>query len=908
MKNVTFLIIFSSLFLLSIILPFDVYAATTYYIDATNGLDSNNGLSTSTAWQTLSKASASPVTSGDTILLKKGETWTGTTLTPAAGTTIDAYGSGAKPIIDGNSAVARSISITANNVSVSNITVYGATSSMVFNTGTGTTISDVDSTGTPIAFRINAGTATLNRVTSSNASTAAFYFENSSSTTINTASSTTTSTGSGFRAITSSTLTCNDCTVSGSAVDGFSISNSATLNCNRCKAYNNGSTGDSTSGDGYTSHDTSTLNIHSSIAYGNYKSGVAVTGASSGEILNSSFYNNVQSTNGSGWDSSGDVGIGINATGTWTIKNNITYAHPVEFMITAVAVAGGATVTSNYNLFYDSLGGSAFDYNGVFYNFSNYKTASGKDANSLNTNPLFRDISSSNFLLLPTSPAINAGASVGLTTDYVSSSVPQGSSPDIGAYEFLLASAPSALSQYKSDGATSITTGNMSDTATVVLKFTMSSSNSTDTLTPQIEVQPIGTDFTNSATNSGDVVSYSGSGVTGTVTVTGLTGGNYHWQARINNPAGSGSWTSYGGNAESATDFSVDSTAPSTPNNLTIATATDDNTPTLNWDASTDSESGLTSPAYTLQWSNDSNFITDVNSATSNTNSYTLTSSLKDANWYFRVKATDVVGNSSDYSTANTTIYTVKPGTPTFCATQTPSGINPWLYEANSNSRDSIVLRFISQQTQIDHFAIEYGIKSGDYKYSVLDISKDVTSYIVENLSANTAYFFRIRAGNGCATGNWSNEISAKTLSLLTTNNLDITSSKIDTIPNQTPKEESYEVDVKVVDTNNSPVVGAKVTIHSKVQETVTDENGLAIFTNIEPGDHKIIIAYNNFEGEQEVNLTGDVKKFSLDVQVKETTLAPFSNKTEKLTLLIMVGIIVLLATFKIQQNLKKVG
>ncbi|MEM2111472.1 MAG: hypothetical protein QXX08_06305, partial [Candidatus Bathyarchaeia archaeon] len=256
-----FLIFFS-------ILPSSAQAAT-YYIDATHGLDTNDGTSPDTAWQTLSKASAPPVTSGDTIYLKRGETWTGTTLTPATGTTIDAYGSGNKPIIDGNSAVARAINVVANNVSVSNIMVKGATSSMVFVGASGITLNDIESTGNPIAFRINSGTAILNRVISTSASNAAFLFENSSVVTVNTAISTTTTTGSGFRAINSSNVTCNDCIASDSAVDGFSISHSAVLTCNRCKAFNNGSTSDSSSGDGFTSHHTSTLNVRYSIAYGN---------------------------------------------------------------------------------------------------------------------------------------------------------------------------------------------------------------------------------------------------------------------------------------------------------------------------------------------------------------------------------------------------------------------------------------------------------------------------------------------------------------------------------------------------------------------------------------------------------------------------------------------------------------
>lgn len=428
--------IFSAIFLF--VFPSSIKAAT-YYIDATNGLDSNTGLSSDNAWQSLSKASGSSVSSGDTILLKRGETWTGQTLTPKSGTYIDAYGSGTKPTIDGNSAVTRSISITASNVSVSNVIVKGATSNIVFSNASGTILNDIDSVGAPIAFRINAGTATLNRCTSSNATSASFFFDGGTSTVNNSISSTVTGSvgsGNGFRLSSSAVVTCNNCTAVGSQEDGFSISNTTTLTCNKCLSYNNGSTSSASSGDGYTSHDTSTLNIHSSIGYGNYKAGVAVTGASSGEILNSSFYNNVESTTGTGWDNGGDVGIGINATGTWVVKNNITEGHPVEFQITAAAISGGANITSDYNDFYDSLGGTAFDYNNTFYNLSGFKTASGTDSHSIHLNPLFSDISNNIFTLQSASPAINAGTDVGLTTDFAGNIVPYDSIPDMGAYEW----------------------------------------------------------------------------------------------------------------------------------------------------------------------------------------------------------------------------------------------------------------------------------------------------------------------------------------------------------------------------------------------------------------------------------------------------------------------------------------
>ena len=89
-------------------MPLSSALAATYYVDSVAGLDSYNGTSTSTPWKTLTKVNALAIQPGDTILFKRGSSWTGT-LTPLAsqGTStapivFDAYGTGAAPIINGN--------------------------------------------------------------------------------------------------------------------------------------------------------------------------------------------------------------------------------------------------------------------------------------------------------------------------------------------------------------------------------------------------------------------------------------------------------------------------------------------------------------------------------------------------------------------------------------------------------------------------------------------------------------------------------------------------------------------------------------------------------------------------------------------------------------------------------------
>ena len=83
----------------------------SYYVDATGGNDGDTGLSPGAAWQTIGHVNGEAFAPGDSILFKRGETWTGTQLAvPSSGVdgspiTVADYDVGALPIFDGNDAV-----------------------------------------------------------------------------------------------------------------------------------------------------------------------------------------------------------------------------------------------------------------------------------------------------------------------------------------------------------------------------------------------------------------------------------------------------------------------------------------------------------------------------------------------------------------------------------------------------------------------------------------------------------------------------------------------------------------------------------------------------------------------------------------------------------------------------------
>ncbi len=295
------------------------------------------------------------------------------------------------------------------------------------------------------------------------------------------------------------------------------------------------------------------------------------------------------------------------------------------------------------------------------------------------------------------------------------------------------------------------------------------------------------------------------------------------------------------------------------------------------------------------------------------------------------------------------------------CTDSTPGSKAPLLYGALVKSPTQIELVFTDAQDPYDYYYVEYGLSSGKYLFGANKIAtKGQRTAQIKLLMPGITYYFRIRAGNGCATGPWSNEISGKTTPLFS-GGLEFVSSNLTTAkPEETNldnscqthtvetgdtlysialeeldsgakskeivelnkstypslessnnlkidwklkikceqpeiKEESegYNLKVRVLDTNQKAIKGAKVTVYSTPKEAIADEEGYVSFEGLEKGPHKVVIAYDNYQGEQMINLEGDNEEFELAVQVKP--ISSFKDKTVLSVIGGLVFIIVLL-------------
>lgn len=119
--------------------------------------------------------------------------------------------------------------------------------------------------------------------------------------------------------------------------------------------------------------------------------------------------------------------------GNVTLRNNIVYSFGGNLR-RCVRRLNTIVLTADNNLYYSTATTPFFD-NVTGYSFAGWQGL-GYDAASVLSDPLFVT-NGSDFSLQAGSPAINAGADVGLTVDI--SGIPIAGNPDIGAFEVGLA-------------------------------------------------------------------------------------------------------------------------------------------------------------------------------------------------------------------------------------------------------------------------------------------------------------------------------------------------------------------------------------------------------------------------------------------------------------------------------------
>lgn len=104
------------------------------------------------------------------------------------------------------------------------------------------------------------------------------------------------------------------------------------------------------------------------------------------------------------------------------------------------------------------------------------------------------------------------------------------------------------------------------------------------------------------------------------------------------------------------------------------------------------------------------------------------------------------------------------PPGPSVC-NNLPPLFSPDLFHIDATSTTA-TLYFTPVNNYMAGYYIAYGLSLGDNQYGVefpAKPSSGAIPYTIKALAPDTTYYYSVRAGNGCATGPWSNWLSAKT-------------------------------------------------------------------------------------------------------------------------------------------------
>lgn len=117
------------------------------------------------------------------------------------------------------------------------------------------------------------------------------------------------------------------------------------------------------------------------------------------------------------------------------------------------------------------------------------------------------------------------------------------------------------------------------------------------------------------------------------------------------------------------------------------------------------------------------------------------------------------MATSTPEPTSASTVTTSTNVSTSIC-NDTKPGSAPQLLLTTSSGPNSITLNWIKAKDPVSYYLVTFGTKPGEQLYGNPNIGdSNTTSYTINNLSGGKNYYFKVRAGNGCMPGDFSNEV-----------------------------------------------------------------------------------------------------------------------------------------------------
>jgi hypothetical protein len=411
--------------------------ATSYYVDSVNGNDANSGTSTDRPWRTLAPVRSRAFAPGDRIHLRRGSSWSGGLVISRSGTqgnpiTFTTYGTGNRPVITNPGGWAN-VEITGNWIVLEGLLIRNTPEAGVAIRGERNVVRDIEVTdaGSGVTIR-----GRYNLVTQS-------YFHN-------------------LKMVKNTPGGDDDYGAVGVWLHAGDneISYNRMINL-RAPSYDYGHDG---GGVELYGSNVSNNNIHHN--YIENADGVIEIGGRSGSAANNIVAYNVLVNN------HGRV-LTVHLSGTYgatvtnfRFENNTVVESNANNLglFWFSANPSSSAINMRNNIFYKN-GGTISNRDGYAHTHNLYYLTGGASlggislgANEQIADPRFVSLSGRDFRLQSGSPAIDRGVNLNHTRDYNNAVVPQGSAPDLGAFEFSAAAVPTATAVPPAPTATPNTT------------------------------------------------------------------------------------------------------------------------------------------------------------------------------------------------------------------------------------------------------------------------------------------------------------------------------------------------------------------------------------------------------------------------------------------------------------------
>jgi CheY-like chemotaxis protein len=291
------------------------------------------------------------------------------------------------------------------------------------------------------------------------------------------------------------------------------------------------------------------------------------------------------------------------------------------------------------------------------------------------------------------------------------------------------------------------------------------------------------------------------------------------------------------------------------PSSLVNGSATSDTTPKFTFTVVDPQSADQVS--YQIQVDNNSNFSSPEKNKTSayaaqGDFSFTPTSGLPDGNYYWRVRGFDNQDGVSPYLVAN-------DGEKAFTVDTTPPTGN--IIIRDSGAKNPLTVRLLTPATDalsgVKQMMISESLSFSGETWQDYTTSQD---YTFSSGGHNTVYV-KYRDG----VNNESYAYGASVVIVLP--GKEPTKPPPDTGASGNLK--LYDILVKIVDLNNQPLTGAKITLSPAAKIATVQSDGSYKFEDAVAGEHDLIIEYAGTRTESKVKLTGDNKEIVIKIVIE---------------------------------------